>query len=130
MKQEIENSKGVGLENSVYSRAALWLANEQGKTVFCQGKVKDFLIKTWFMKNLLTEKNDYPLRIGKKFPKCKFTLDLTTKQWQHDGIIYKGLRKALWGHQPKYKKKPANKRPIVVTGNEELRTLQKEICMH
>lgn len=80
MKQEIENTKGVGLENGIYSRAALWLANEQGKAAFCQSKVKDFLIKTWSMKNLLTEKNDHPLRVGQRFPKHRFTLDLMTKQ--------------------------------------------------
>lgn len=35
MKREIENTKEVGLENGIYSRAALWLANEQGKAAFC-----------------------------------------------------------------------------------------------
>lgn len=80
MKREIENTKEVGLENGIYSRAALWLANEQGEAAFCQGKVKDFLIKTWSMKNLLREKNDHPLRVGQRFPKRRFTLDLMTKQ--------------------------------------------------
>lgn len=32
------------------------------------------------MENLLAEKNDHPLRTGKRFPKCRFTLDLMTKQ--------------------------------------------------
>lgn len=32
------------------------------------------------MKNLLTEKNDHPLRVGQRFPKHRFTLDLMTKQ--------------------------------------------------
>lgn len=31
------------------------------------------------MKNLLTEKNDHPLWIGKRFLKCRFTLDFYHK---------------------------------------------------
>lgn len=38
MKQDIENSKGVGLENGIYSRAALWQLMSKARLHFVKAK--------------------------------------------------------------------------------------------
>lgn len=82
------------------------------------------------MKNLLTEKNDHPLMIGKKIPKMQVYTRFYDKT--NDSMIVsfiKSPEKFCEGSNLNTKN-PTNKRPTVATANKELRALLKKIFMH